>query len=949
MKFTRRIRTVLYEDQPFTDTELDLLHTPALQRLYDLHQLGLTDRVFVDASHTRFSHVIGVMHMTDRIVDAICRNLDGKMQRKRDLPYYGCKQPLTAKSFAAEVKNRWPAIRLIGLLHDLTHAPYGHTLEDEIELVDETHDMPSRQASAFWLLIVQYLGWLSRETFLSNDEAGKRMGGDHGANFQKLDLILSAPHLAEPCLDDDFHGFLAELAYAAFNESNKGSHRARPARKNLIEFFKNLHFAFRALFHLEVAHKSEPVEAQIPDASYPVDDLMEKILARLGNRPTDEDKFDPHRDVYCLDIIGNTICADLLDYAKRDSSNAGLKLTYDPERIVENFTIIPYEMLPYQISETGKKTHPLGGECLRTAIAVVTHKFRAEIVGELISLLQVRYYVNERMLFHPTKCVAGAVLGRAVQLLGWQNIPRHFQCVGDAVFIHEMTEAARLANEILQALPKNPPPPKYITGEWIQDLLRKSIPQSSLSVSRACRQMFEDQLLRLEDVKNAFSTHLSLLRGDHFRGAILQEKATASENLALVFKGLEKSFPEASAKDAVFNQDWIIKLAAAAAGAQIPTTTNKEDVERAATELLQEYLPTVEGMKSNLKAGMRLLERLMARRYPKKIFCLMPRKQTIKRTVVLDPKIIADRFLDPKVRLIAENAIEDRSGIPRGTVVIHCPPAKGPQKLAEALVTDLGLFAANSDTGHSKKPVPIVAKLNNIADLNGVGDGIFTEHQALIRAMENMYGSMWRLSVGVCPPYDQNHADLCAVIGRVLAEVLTEGESVVVPIANDPTMDFELKYNYRGEEEDEEQYQLPRIEVVAPTPAESTGLAVTSKVNGSTDVKSPTEPVFNSHRFTTKAAFDQRCREIFSLYSPLHNGRTILSPHFRGFISKNRERRSEERARILRELERYDLSSLKTHDPMLNRQAKHDLSELTKEKLEMIAGQSHDISEGNDD
>ena len=54
--------------------EIDLLHTPALQRLYDLHQLGLTDRIYVDASHSRFHHVVGVLEQADKIVDAIVGN-----------------------------------------------------------------------------------------------------------------------------------------------------------------------------------------------------------------------------------------------------------------------------------------------------------------------------------------------------------------------------------------------------------------------------------------------------------------------------------------------------------------------------------------------------------------------------------------------------------------------------------------------------------------------------------------------------------------------------------------------------------------------------------------------------------------------------------------------------------------------------------------------------------
>lgn len=50
----RRIRAMLYGDQAIEATEVDLLHTPALQRLYDLHQLGLTDRVS-SMPHTRGS------------------------------------------------------------------------------------------------------------------------------------------------------------------------------------------------------------------------------------------------------------------------------------------------------------------------------------------------------------------------------------------------------------------------------------------------------------------------------------------------------------------------------------------------------------------------------------------------------------------------------------------------------------------------------------------------------------------------------------------------------------------------------------------------------------------------------------------------------------------------------------------------------------------------------
>ena len=145
----RRIRTVQYDDQRFTSTEIDLLHTPALQRLYDLHQLGLADRVFIDASHSRLHHVIGVIEQADKIMRSIAANL--QKHPKERLEYAGGPVGGATKAKIAEYVNRKIlAVRLMGMLHDLTHAPYGHTLEDEIELAEQKHDEPGRQANAFY-------------------------------------------------------------------------------------------------------------------------------------------------------------------------------------------------------------------------------------------------------------------------------------------------------------------------------------------------------------------------------------------------------------------------------------------------------------------------------------------------------------------------------------------------------------------------------------------------------------------------------------------------------------------------------------------------------------------------------------------------------------------------------------------------------------------------------
>jgi HD superfamily phosphohydrolase len=46
-----------------------------MQRLYGLRQLGLADRIFIDASHARIHHVVGVLQQVDKLVFAIINNL----------------------------------------------------------------------------------------------------------------------------------------------------------------------------------------------------------------------------------------------------------------------------------------------------------------------------------------------------------------------------------------------------------------------------------------------------------------------------------------------------------------------------------------------------------------------------------------------------------------------------------------------------------------------------------------------------------------------------------------------------------------------------------------------------------------------------------------------------------------------------------------------------------
>ncbi|WP_068769618.1 5'-nucleotidase [Termitidicoccus mucosus] len=90
----------------------------------------------------------------------------------------------------------------------------------------------------------------------------------------------------------------------------------------------------------------------------------------------------------------------------------------------------------------------------------------------------------------------------------------------------------------------------------------------------------------------------------------------------------------------------------------------------------------------------------------------------------------------------------------------------------------------------------------------------------------------------------------------------------------------------------------------------------------------------------TKKVFETRLREIFLGYTPLNNG--VLDPRYRKFIADNRDRPGTARAAILRELERYDLSGMTSHKPMLNRERE----DMVAAKLARVVAKAADSAQG---
>ena len=215
--------------------------------------------------------------------------------------------------------------RLGSLLHDLPHVPFGHTLEDEFQLL-KRHDVNEERINA--LLRDGEIGAILRE----------RLGE---AEFDELQAVLFAKS------DDDF------------------------------------------------------AQLQFP---------------------------------FVGDIVGNTVCADLLDYVRRDLTACGM-----PVALGERF-------LDYLTLTTDDEGRPVD----RRRVALNLDKAgmpRPDVESEVVKLLEYRYELAERVYFHHSKNAASVMIGRAVQEAGFAagedgplELDENFRRLSDELLLHALAE-----------------------------------------------------------------------------------------------------------------------------------------------------------------------------------------------------------------------------------------------------------------------------------------------------------------------------------------------------------------------------------------------------------------------------------------------------------------------------------------------------------------------------
>ena len=251
----KTFRDVIWDDIEIHDEEIKIVDSEPFQRLRRIKQLGLAYLVYPCASHTRFDHSLGTLSAAQLMAN----NLN-----------------------QAEIADTIDCIRCYALLHDISHIPFGHTLEDEGMLYPR-HDEGER--------------W----KYYTNE----------------LKDIISP----------NIYDTISKLVEKKFDKDNK----------------------------------------------------------------------------FIYDLVSNTICADLIDYIRRDGYFTGatsLRFKFD-DRILKFMTL--------EYDEDGYR---------RLVFKPIKDKIRIDVITDLVQLLRYRYMITERVTFHHTRCAANAMLIKAIQLLG---------------------------------------------------------------------------------------------------------------------------------------------------------------------------------------------------------------------------------------------------------------------------------------------------------------------------------------------------------------------------------------------------------------------------------------------------------------------------------------------------------------------------------------------------
>lgn len=170
----------------FDALEREVIDSLPFQRLRHIHQLALSGQVYPGASHKRFEHSLGVMHLAGRIFDVVTKE-EKLTDEVRDL---------VPRRADAEFSYWKTVLRVAALCHDIGHLPFSHAAEDDLLPKGWDHERITRELIGGPMANV----WESvRPSPIPEDVIKLALGPKKVASL-KLDLSF-----------DDWEGVLAEI------------------------------------------------------------------------------------------------------------------------------------------------------------------------------------------------------------------------------------------------------------------------------------------------------------------------------------------------------------------------------------------------------------------------------------------------------------------------------------------------------------------------------------------------------------------------------------------------------------------------------------------------------------------------------------------------------------------------------------------------------------------
>ncbi len=352
----------LYGTKVLTPLAVAIIDTPEFQRLAGLRQLGFSDLVYRGAVHTRLSHSIGTYLLARTIMRRIVQN-----HERLWLPHPGSDLPECFRSYPwnafpkkeeivgtpTSSQSKWrglmEAVSAAALVHDIGHVPFGHTLEDEFAGIYERHD--SLAGPRLYELLLNKNSVLG-DVFGDDRKPWISAGIKNSELAHLIYVTLSWKERIDP--PASFDVVLAEES-AKMARGERGDSKARKRLDSLQKWYQE--FRSRGMFH-----------------------------------------------PFMADIIGNTICADLLDYLPRDRMNLGMEWRRH-DRLQRYMTIREGSLYP----EEGKRVSIMvnrrghGGQ-------------RRDVATAVLDIMRERYEMAERVYYHHKKAAASAMLAKLAEI-----------------------------------------------------------------------------------------------------------------------------------------------------------------------------------------------------------------------------------------------------------------------------------------------------------------------------------------------------------------------------------------------------------------------------------------------------------------------------------------------------------------------------------------------------